>query len=80
MFPFLYILFPFLLRFVLARNSKFVYGFAEWECWKLTPLGRSPYIFHSHRMGNATMITYKPKTNGSFTSVPLLLASYHRTP
>jgi len=39
MFSFLYILFPFLLRFVLAWNWKFVYGFAEWECWKLTPLG-----------------------------------------
>ena len=44
MFSFLYILFPFLLRFVLAWNSKFVYGFAEWECWKLTLLGCSPYI------------------------------------
>ena len=32
---------------------------------------------YSHWMGNAARISYKPKTNRSFTSVPPLLASYH---
>jgi len=50
------------------------------SCWRLTPLGCSPYIFHSHWMGNATTISYKPKTNDGFTSVPPLLASYHLKP
>jgi len=50
------------------------------QCWRLTPLGCSPYILHSHWMGNATTISYKPKTNDGFTSVPPLLASYHLTP
>jgi len=54
----------------------------EWysRCWRLTPLGCSPYIFHSHRMGNTTTINYKPKMSDGFTSVPPLLASYHLTP